>query len=425
MNSLKSELKGIWKSNLGVMILSSGIWRIGSGMTNPFWPLYVIHLGGSTFHVGLISAVSSLLAIIPTLLGGYLADTLGRKKVVYSMSMLLALDTIIYIIAPSWHWLLVVRSLDAVFSGLRGPAFSALIADSTSAEDRAFNYGIWHSVPQIFGLASPTIIGLLMDRYGILSAQRLAYMVLMLSATIGAFLRWRYLDEPLSSDQREDINPIKALKNTLDDFRETIRDVKGQIWILFLLGGLFQLGASIGNIYMVNYATEDVIGLSASQWGFITTVSQLVAMIVAVPFAMLSDRYGRRRLALLCLGFTPIAIMGFIYAGGFNLVLLSYISLVLLGSLGGVTGRPLFVDHSPREHRGRISSMRRVLGATQRFNFRMMGRGSIIGATGNLLGGLLYRNLSYQSPFQIMVGLIGLVALLAGVYIKEPENPEK
>jgi len=394
-------------------------------MTNPFWPLYVIHLGGSTFHIGLISAISSLLAIIPTLLGGYLADTLGRKKVVYSMSVLLGLDTIIYIVAPSWHWLLAVKSMDAVFNGLRGPAFSALIADSTTVEDRAFSYGIWQSVPQIFGLASPTIIGLLIDRYGVLPAQRLAYVVLMFTATTAAFLRWRYLNEPLSSKQTEDVHPLKALKSTFSDFRETVREVKGQIWLLFLLGGLFQLGASIGNIYMVNYATEDVIGLSASQWGFITTLSQLAAMLVAVPFAMLSDNYGRRKLTILCLALTPIALIGFIYARGFNLALFSYISLVLLGSLGGVTGRPLFVDHSPREHRGRINSMRRILGATQRFNFRMRGRGSIIGASGNLIGGFLYRNLSFQSPFQIMAGLITAVAILAGIYIKEPEEPEK
>jgi MFS family permease len=424
MGLLEMELWDIWRSNLGTMIISSGIWRLGSGMVNPFWPLYVIQLGGNTFHVGLISAVSSVLAIIPTILGGYLADTWGRKRIVYSMSLLMGLDTLIYILAPSWEWLMLGKSLDAIFSGLRSPAFSALIADSTNTEDRAFSYGLWQSVPTIFGLASPWIIGIFMDRIGILAAQRWAYVVLMIAATTAGILRWRFLEEPLPPDHIERIKPVKALQSTLSNFKETINSLNNQVWILLLLGGLFQLGVATGNIFMVNYATDDVIGLSSSQWGFITTVSLIAALIASVPLAIISDRFGRKKLALTSLIMTPVALFAFIRAGGFVITIISYVSLVLLGSMGSVASQPLFVDYSPQFHRGRITAISRVLGATQRFSFRMRGQGTVIGALGNVIGGYLYNNVSYRLPFQIMSGMIALTAFITGIFVKEAKEPE-
>jgi MFS family permease len=418
------EKRTLWRSNLGIMMISSGLWRIGGRMTWPFWALYVLQLGGTAFHIGLIAAVSSVFGLIPAFFGGYLADAVGRKKMMYSMSFLLAFNTVTYLFAPSWEWLLLGRSMDAVFSGLRQPAFSALLADSTRSENRAMSYGMWQAIPPVFGLLSPYAIGILMDRIGVLPAQRLAYVVLLVFSTIGAFLRYRFLTETLPSESIEKVSPFTIVRETLGDFKETAKILTRPMWTLILMGILFMFGSSMGTIFMVTYATDDVLHLTSSEWGLINTASILVGMVVSMPFAAIADRYGRLKIVLVSLFLTPLALLGFIYSEGFISTFIYYISLTILGAMGSVASQALFIDFSPREHRGRISALMSVIGASSSFNFAMAGGGTIVGALGNMIGGAIYSDISYSLPLFIMAGMIGLTALIGAAFVREPQQRE-
>lgn len=90
------RLKEIIKGNLGVMMISAGIWTLAGQLVASFQSLYIIHLGGSYFHIGLIASISSITTIIPTLLGGQLADTYGRKKMLYIMSFILSFNSFVF-----------------------------------------------------------------------------------------------------------------------------------------------------------------------------------------------------------------------------------------------------------------------------------------------------------------------------------------
>mgnify|MGYP002152145526 CR=1 FL=1 len=96
-----------------MVLVSSGFWHLAGQMVMPFYALYVLGLGGSYVDIGLISALGSI-----------------------------------------------VR-------GIREPAFGSLFADSTNPDNRALSYALWNVVPPLFGLFSPYIMGVLIDRYGI------------------------------------------------------------------------------------------------------------------------------------------------------------------------------------------------------------------------------------------------------------------
>ena len=423
-NLIAETKKSLWRSNLGIMMISSGLWRLGGRMTWPFWALYVLQLGGSAFHIGLIAAVSSFFGLIPAFFGGYLADAFGRKKMLCSMSFLLSFDTVIYILAPSWEWLLIAKSLDSIFTGLRQPAFNALLADSTTAENRAMSYGMWQTIPPIFGLLSPYAIGALMDKIGILEAQRWAYLILFLSSFLGAFMRWKYLTETLPLEAIEKVSVVSMVKDTLSDFKETARIIPRHMWILIGMGMLFMFGASTGGIFMVTYATDDVIHLTSSEWGLINTASILITTIVSMPFAAMADRYGRKNMVLISLFLTPIILLGFVYSRAFIPVFIYYVDLTLLGAIGSVASQALFVDFSPKEHRGRISALTSVIGATQSFNFAMAGGGTIVGAIGNMVGGAIYED-NNSLPIILMAGSISLTAIIGAVLVREPVEREE
>jgi len=420
---LAEKPKSIWRSNLGILSITSGIWMIGGNMTGPFWGLYVLYLGGTPFHIGLISAVSAILSLPTSLIGGHLADIISRKKLVYGLQFAIALNSIIYILAPSWEWLLVARSIESIVSGLRNPAFSAFLADSTKPERRTMDYALWNSVPPIFGLASPYLIGVLMDKYGILPAQRLAYVVLMLVATVTALIRYKYLEDTTNLNARPKLGLDTLIRGTLSELGETIRSLPQRVRVLIILGCLYQFAVSMAAIFAVTYAVQDVVHIASSDWGLVTTASTIIVIVSSVPLALLANRQGKRKLMIASLLVTPLAVLGFTYSASLTQVLLFYSIITLLGNLGGIASQALFTDYFPVEHRGRINALMSVIGSTQNFSFTMMG-GGILGSLGNIVGGALYGQISYSAPFIASAVIITLTALLSLVYLKETVKPE-
>jgi MFS family permease len=163
MLEILKKIRSLLQGNLGVMVLSSGLWNLGGNMVWPFFSLYVLELGGNYVEIGFIAALSSLVQVIPTFIGGYLSDRVGRRKLVYVMSFLLALNEILKGFAPDFRFLFFTAALGGIWTGLREPSFHSVIADSTAIENRALGYALWRVVPPMMGVFSPFLMGLLME----------------------------------------------------------------------------------------------------------------------------------------------------------------------------------------------------------------------------------------------------------------------
>ncbi|MDI6805193.1 MAG: MFS transporter, partial [Candidatus Bathyarchaeia archaeon] len=61
--------------------------------------------------------------------GGYLADKYGRRKLITTMTFVMALSNLFFAFAPSWHFILIgtiVHSLCLIYQ----PALFAMVQDS-------------------------------------------------------------------------------------------------------------------------------------------------------------------------------------------------------------------------------------------------------------------------------------------------------
>lgn len=167
------------------------MWNIGNAMSWPFYALYVLELGGRHVDIGLTFALGTVTRIVPSLFGGYLADALGRKKILYTVSFLTAVNQLIFAFAPDYRYIYVAFALDSLFGGFRDPAFISIMADSTTPENRALSLALRQVVPSLFGIISPYTIGLVIDAKGLLPAMRLAYSFTFVMASVSSFLRYR------------------------------------------------------------------------------------------------------------------------------------------------------------------------------------------------------------------------------------------
>jgi MFS family permease len=402
---------GILRGNIGVMILTSGLWNLAGSMTGPFFPLYVLELGGNYVDIGIISALRAIVVILPSLLGGYLADAVGRKRMLYSMSFLLSLNQLLYALAPHYSFLFLVVTLDALWEGLRSPSFAALIADSTVPRSRAFAYGLWQITPSLFGLFSPYVIGVLMDSYGIVVALRWAYAAVFTTSFIASTLRYKLLVETLPAEDKKKTDPKTAVRETLSDFRDTAKSIPRQIWMIFVLNYISNFAGSLCGSYFVTYA-KNRIGLSMAEWGLISTLLTAVNIAVRLPAALASDRYGRLKFIMPSLFLTPLTFFLFVRCENFQQVAMVRTAMTMLDSVQGPSREALVVDFSPREHRGRITAIANISNAP-------------IGSAASVIGGALYQDVSTEAPFFTCSALLLVGALYALLALKEPKRREE
>ncbi len=137
----------------------------------------------------------------------------------------------------------------------------------------------------------------------------------------------------------------------------------------------------------------------------------LTMIIASFPVGRLLDKIGRK-IPLVLSGLLIIpSILLFIW--GNYLTLFIVMPLIGIAQLLGFSAyQTLFADLVPQAQRGKVT------GSMQFFTYIFM-------ALGGLIGGLMYDNISPQTPFLTMLILIIPSVLIAALYIKEPKPEER
>ena len=404
------KIRSAMRGNLGVMIVTTGLWTLAGNLTTPFLALYVLELGGSYVNIGEIFALGAVIKVIPGFLGGYLADKMGRKKIVYTLSYMIASVALVRAFAPDYRWLMLAAVLEAVFMGFREPSMSSIIGDSTDPENRAMGYALLMVGPQLVGILSPSIIGVMMDRYGVRTAMMWGYLIVFALGTLASLIRQRHLEETLAKKEEVVLSP-GSLSEIVSDFRDTVNSLSKPFKAFLLADFIFTFALGLGDPYYVTYATEGA-KLSASQWGFIMSLVLLVHCATLLLVASPSDEHGRVRFVLASMISWPITYVLYVYTESFLAVLVVRIAITLSAAVGQPSWNALFVDFCPKEHRGRFNALTTVVW-------------SLLYGGGNYLGGVLFQNHGVGTPFLVAAAFMSVGAVIAVFTLKEPEKREE
>ena len=387
------------------MIASSSLWSITGNLTAPFYALYVLELGGDYAMIGKILGISALIKIIPVFLGGYLTDRVGRKRIFYMLSYLLACVSLIRAFAPDYRFLMMASVLEALFFGIRGPSMNSIIADSTTPKTRSLSYAVWMVGPTLVGVLSPSFFGAVVDLYGMRTAMRWGYISIFVAGVISSYIRQRYLSETLSKKKEVKVD-LDELRQIFSGFGETVRSISRQGLTFISIDLIFTLALGLGDPYYVTYAT-DSLELSNSQWGTIMTLVLIIHSAVNLLVAGPSDDKGRVMFVLASMITWPITYFLFINTGNYLQIMLARIGITVSAAVGQPAWHALFVDYCPKEHRGRYNAMLEIAW-------------SIIYGGGNWLGGVLYQNVGLKAPFQVAIAIMVLGAVAAVLFLREP-----
>lgn len=214
-------------------------------------------------------AYAGMQFIFASVLGG-LSDKYGRRPVILFSLLGFSLNFMIQALAPTIFWLFVGR----LFSGVTGASIttaSAYIADISTDEDRAKNFGM---IGAAFGLGFiiGPVIGGVLGQYG----ARIPFYAASILCLVNFLYGWFILPESLDKENRRPFNwrranPVGSLLQ-LRKYPQILGLIAALIFV-YIAGHAVQTNWTFYTMYKFNW-TETLVGISLGISGFMAALVQ-------------------------------------------------------------------------------------------------------------------------------------------------------
>ncbi len=320
-----------------VMVILVGL---GEKMAERFLPLYILAIGGSTWVVGGLNAMDNLLSALYSLPGGYAADKIGFKRSLFLFTVLAMGGYLIVILFRSWQAVLVGAVFFISWTAVSLPAVMSLVSKAVPKERRALGVSIHSFFRRIPMALGPIIGGLLIGAYGTKNGVLVAFGAAFIMAGFSLFLIQRYMDNDAGEGKDRGSQKISFK----DMFNPALRS-------LLASDILIRFAEQIPYAFVVVWAVNSN-GLTALQFGVLTTIEMVTAMLVYIPVANLSDKYGKKRFVLITFGFFTAFPVVLLFSHSFPMFVVAFI-IRGLKEFGEPTRKALIMDLAPEAAKAR------------------------------------------------------------------------
>ncbi|WP_395065118.1 TCR/Tet family MFS transporter [Flavobacterium sp.] len=330
---------------------------------------------------------------------GSLSDKYGRRPIILISLFGFSLDYLFLSMAPTIEWLFVGR----IIAGITGASIttaSAYIADVSTSENRAKNFGL---IGAAFGLGFiiGPVIGGLLGQYGSRVPFYAAAVLCMVNFLYGYFV----LPESLSKENRRDFNwkranPVGALLNLKK--HPTLIGLIISIFILYVASHAVQSNWSFYTIYRFNW-DEKMVGISLGVIGL------LVGIVQGGLIRWINPKLGNEKSIYLGIALYAVGMFLFAFASQSWMMFVFLIPYCLGGIAGPAMQSVISAKVSPQEQ-----------GEIQGTLTSLMSASSIIGPP--LMSMIFYFFTHKDAPFEfpgapfILGGILMLISAIIAFY---------
>jgi len=333
---------------LGFILVTVFVDVVGWGLIIPVMQDLIsqmkkIPVNEASTYGSLLLSVYALIQFICAPVLGNLSDKYGRRPVLLFSLFGFAVDYLFLALSPSYGWLFIGRTV----AGITGASFttaSAYIADVSTPENKAKNFGMIGAAFGLGFIVGPAIGGLL-SGWGLRAPFYAAAVLCMLNFLYGYFV----LPESLSEEHRREFDWKKIYP-----LGSIIKLKKYPA-----IGGLF---VSLSLVYLAvhavqsnwNYFTEyrfqwsdKLIGLS------LAVVGLLVAFVQAGLIRFITPKIGNERSVYLGLMFYSIGLFLFSFAYQ-SWMMFAFLIPYCLGGIAGPALQAIMSGNVPKNEQGEL-----------------------------------------------------------------------
>lgn len=341
-------MKSAKNAAIGFIFITLTIDVIGWGLIIPVMPKLLVELKHIPLNEtskwgGYLVAVFAAMQFLFAPLMGNLSDRFGRRPVILLSLLGFCIDYIILALAHNYALLFVGR----ILAGITGASFtaaSAYIADISTHEDRAKNFGL---IGAAFGLGfvlGPALGGLLAG-WGLRAPFYAAAVLCFLNFLYGYFV----LPESLKPEHRRPFSWLKANPVGSLIFFLKYKQIAGLILgfvFIYLAAHAVQSNWSYFTMYVFNW-TEKQVGFSLAVVGVLTGIVQGGLIRYVNP------KLGDEKSTYVGLSFYALGLILFAFATK-SWMMFVFLIPYCLGGIAGPALQSIITKHVPANEQGQL-----------------------------------------------------------------------
>ncbi|GAA2182809.1 MFS transporter [Brooklawnia cerclae] len=367
----------------------------------PFMTIFLTkHVGLTAGEAGVVVSTYGIGVVLSSLVGGILADRLGRKTVL-AWSLILSVAVLVAI--PSVQGSLVTAAflfVYGLFNGAAGPVIITMIGDIVPAAHRrtAYNYNYWAINlgwavgPMLAGYLADSNFSLLFYGQALLLVASLVIVLLRVPETRTSITEGSSDVGPLSSSL-EDVSapPLRAGKGITAVLRDRV--FVTFTLVMFLYSVVYNQSTTSLPLIMTAQ------GFASSSYGHLLTLNGLLLCLLQIPSARILGRWSRERVTAAAIALTAVGVGLQSVAGSMTVYFLT-VAIWTLGELGShAQAQSISADLARRELRGRYQGVYSL-------NF------NLATVVGPVVGGFALDHLGARGLWIIAAGVCLVVAVI-------------
>jgi MFS family permease len=312
----------------------------------PLFPFIAADLGLAEGDAGRLAGILGIFWGVLAILSGRVSDAVGHRKVLIPAILLFSLLSGLSGTAQGLTALILIRALMGAMEGTYCPTSFTAVAAASKPERRGFNQGLQQSGFALLGLALGPIIAI--QLLNAVPSWRWVFWIVAIPGFVIGMLLFITLREPKDTAAGALIGATERGGSWLAVLKSR-NVVISMLALLCAMACVFVLSAMVP-VYLVN-----VLALTPAQMSVVTSAIGFGGFFGQFGWPGLSDRFGRKPLAILGFVGATACVWWFASTGAATLPLFAALfvcSFFCLGNVALITG-PIATESAPR---GLISS---------------------------------------------------------------------
>jgi len=334
-----------WKA-VALLGIGFGLVGLDRWIIAPLFPFIAADLGLAEGDVGRLAGILGILWGVLAIFSGRVSDAIGHRKVLIPAILLFSLLSGLSGMAQGLTALILIRALMGAMEGTYCPTSFTAVAAASKPQRRGFNQGLQQSGFALLGLALGPIIAI--QLLNVVPSWRWVFWIVALPGFVVGLLLFLHLREPKDTRAGALIGATEPAGSWLAVLKSPNIAIS-MLALLCAMACVFVLSAMVP-VYLVN-----VLKLTPAQMSVVTSAIGFGGFFGQFGWPGLSDRFGRKPLAILGFVGATACVWWFASTGAAVLplfVALFVCSFFCLGNVALITG-PIATESAPR---GLISS---------------------------------------------------------------------
>ncbi|NJN44230.1 MAG: MFS transporter [Anaerolineae bacterium] len=319
---------------LGMVILVG----LGEKMAERFLPLYLVALGGGALSVGMLNGMDNLLSALYSFPGGYLSDRLGYKRALAVFNLLAMFGFLIVIVFPTWQAVIVGSIFFISWTAISLPATMSMISQILPQNKHTMGVSMHSLVRRIPMALGPVLGGIMITQWGEVTGTRWAFIIAFVLGGVSLIFQQRMIDDRNKKPTQANANPLRAIRNIHPDLRR-----------LLVSDILIRFCEQIPYAFVVLWAVT-IVGISPAQFGVLTAIEMVVAMLIYIPVAYLADKSTKKPFVVITFGFFTLFPLVLLFSRSFWLLVIAFV-VRGLKEFGEPTRKALIMELCPEDQK--------------------------------------------------------------------------